>query len=75
MPESESPTQIENYDTGVLPSHLGLLSLGLQQLDVEVMWACAAAGDSRCGADVPILHQVLVRLLQLDGARAHRPAD
>lgn len=57
------------------PSHLSLLSLGLQHLYVQVL-NLAAGGSPVHGANVPVLLEVVVvLLLQLDRASSHTAAD
>lgn len=57
------------------PTHLGLLPLGLQHLNVQVLHLAAGGGPVH-GADVPVLLEVVVvLLLQLDGASSHTAAD
>lgn len=55
----------------LIASHLSLLTLRLQQLNVQIMWPGPTRIGTRCSRNVSVLHEMLIGLLQLDGARAH----
>jgi hypothetical protein len=54
-----------------LPTHLCLLSLRLQQFDIEVLGPGSGGADSIHGTNVSILHQMFICLLQFDGTTPH----
>lgn len=59
----------------ISPPHLGLLPLGLQHFDVQVL-NLATGGGPVHGANVSILLEVvIVLLLQLHGASSHTAAN
>lgn len=59
----------------IVPPHLSLLSLGLQQLDVKVVRPATRGTHSVHCSYVSILHQVFISLLELNGPTAHTPPD